>query len=341
MQLTRLPYRPAALIDFVEEALTRQGALCERTWHDRLHVLAEGPAARLWQANGDLVEKEIHFTDPEDAAPRQADHEVFPGCPLLFRLCEELNPRSLTLQRAVVALSDQNQTPEHDLAERSWRRQFPATAHWQLASGFAPDWAFSLVALVRCEIQAMDQHWSLHRLTLSLPGGEPDEALGPNLEFLTLDSTGAQAVPWSETNMNAWRGLLLEACGQELAGTLAKVRERQENYLRRELARVDDYFLNYEKELRERLARTRSEDAKSRFQDRLKAAEAEHVCRRHDQVQRHEIRVALHLDQLVLLAEPAWRAAVATNQHGPLAPIAARFVPRTRAWQILDSTATR
>ena len=334
MQLTRLPYRPAALMDFVEEALTRQGAVCERSWHDRLHVLAEGAAARLWHPDGALIEKEIHFTDPEQAAPRQADHEVFPGCPLLFRLCEELNPRPLVLQRAVVAPSDQNQTPGHDLAERSWRHQFPATTRWQLASGFAPDWAFSLVALVRGEIQAIDQHWSLHRLTLSLPGGEPDEALSQNLEFLALDSTGAAAVPWSETNMDGWRGLLLEACERELAATLAKVRERQENYLRRELARVDEYFLNYERELREHLGRTRSEDSRGRLQDRIKAAAAEHVRRRNDQVQRHEIRVMLHLDQLVLLAEPAWRAGVATNLHGPLAPVAARFIPRTRAWQI-------
>ncbi len=37
---------------------------------------------------------------------------------------------------------------------------------------------------------------------------------------------------------------------------------------------------------------------------------------------------------LVLLAEPAWRASVATNLHGPLVPVTARFIPRTQAWQI-------
>ena len=33
---------------------------------------------------------------------------------------------------------------------------------------------YSLIALARCDIQAIDQHWSLHRLALSLPGGERD-----------------------------------------------------------------------------------------------------------------------------------------------------------------------
>ena len=54
MKLARLPHEPAALVDFYQETLEHIGALCERTWFDRLEVVAEGRAARLWHADGDL-----------------------------------------------------------------------------------------------------------------------------------------------------------------------------------------------------------------------------------------------------------------------------------------------
>ena len=45
MRLDRLTYDPAALVDFYEEGFAALGALCERTWHDRLEIVAEGQAA--------------------------------------------------------------------------------------------------------------------------------------------------------------------------------------------------------------------------------------------------------------------------------------------------------
>lgn len=82
MKLERLTYSPGSVADFFEEALGSLGALCERTWHDRLQVVAEDNAARLWNADGALVEKEIFFPSPDETAPRQADHEVFPDARL-------------------------------------------------------------------------------------------------------------------------------------------------------------------------------------------------------------------------------------------------------------------
>ena len=88
----RLPYASDALVDFYDEALTALGALCERTWHDRLEVVADGTSARLWNDAGDLHEVELWFPAPDDTAPREAAKEVFPGCPLTFRLAEALRP---------------------------------------------------------------------------------------------------------------------------------------------------------------------------------------------------------------------------------------------------------
>ena len=48
MKLNRTPHDPGELLGFYEAGLTALGALCERTWHDGLEVVAEGPAARLW-----------------------------------------------------------------------------------------------------------------------------------------------------------------------------------------------------------------------------------------------------------------------------------------------------
>ena len=42
MKLNRATHDPGQLLEFYEEGLTALGALCERTWHDRLEVVAEG-----------------------------------------------------------------------------------------------------------------------------------------------------------------------------------------------------------------------------------------------------------------------------------------------------------
>ena len=64
-----------------------------------------------------------------------------------------------------------------------------------------------------------------------------------------------------------------------------------ENYLRRELDRVETYFDDYERELATRATRTGSEATKMKSTARLEAARAERVRRRADQVARHEIRI--------------------------------------------------
>ena len=54
MKLSRMPYETGAVLDFYADGLTALGALCERPWHDRLEVAAEGRAATLWDPAGAL-----------------------------------------------------------------------------------------------------------------------------------------------------------------------------------------------------------------------------------------------------------------------------------------------
>ena len=45
------------------------------------------------------ITKRLFFPPAGEAAPRQADRDVFPGCPLIFHLAEALNPPALVLER--------------------------------------------------------------------------------------------------------------------------------------------------------------------------------------------------------------------------------------------------
>jgi len=175
MRLERLPYQPGPAIDFYEEGLAALGAVCERTWHDRLDVLAEGNVAKLWNSDGLLHSAELHFAAADAVAARDAAREIFPGCPLTFRLAEALRPSPLALDRFILAA--EARPPDLAVAERLWRAQFPDTQRWRLTAPLAAGFHFSLVALARCEIQAIDQRWSLHRVAVALPGGEADEVL--------------------------------------------------------------------------------------------------------------------------------------------------------------------
>lgn len=332
MKFERLAHSPGSVADFFAEALESVGALCERTWHDRLQIVAEGRAARLWNADGQLVEKELFFPAPDETAPRQADHEVFPGCPLTFHLVESLADGGLFLRRAVVSPADKLRAPAEDVAERLWRLQFPATSRWRLETSFAADWHCSLIGVVRCEIQAIEQHWSLHRLAVSLPDGEPDDDLAQNLDLLSFTTSGPERSHWPTPAPEAWNAHLQRALERDLGTSLAQIRQRQENYLRRELDRVDEYFANYIKELTDRVARSRSVETKTKLADRRRAAHAEHERRRQDQVQRHEIRIIPHVDALLLLLEPAWTATLQVAEHSEPRRQTARWVPRIRRW---------
>jgi hypothetical protein len=334
MKLERLHHSPAAVLDFYAEALTALGAVCERTWHDRLHVLAEGPGARLWNDTGTLHEVELWFPPAEDTAPREAGREIFPGCPATFRLAEALRPAPIELERVVLRGEGGERPPDPDVVRKLWRAQFPDTNRWQLDSAFTAARHFSLLALLRCEVQAIDQHWSLHRVAVSLPEGAPDAALAQSLDF--LESAGATAAPlaWPPSEPERWSSFLHAALEVDLEADLAAIRARQANHLRRELERVDDYFEHYETELAARAGRTRNESTRMKTGERLAAAKAEHGRRRADQVARHEIRVLSHVEALLLIAEPAWQADLRWELHHQPRAGKGRYIPRLRRWML-------
>jgi hypothetical protein len=335
MKLDRTSRNPGELLEFYEEGLTALGALCERTWHDRLEVVAEGRAAALWSPQGALQEVELHFPPADATSARDAAREVFPGCPLTFQLAEALRPMPLAIERFLLADGTGSRPPDAAVAEKLWRTQFADTARWQLVSPFRADFHFSLIAVVRCEIQAMDQHWSLHRVAIGLPGGEPDEGLARDIAFHQETAEPGIGIVWPTLDPGRWRELLQRAFESELAAELARVRVRQENSLRRELERVDDYFQNYEHELTARGRRSSNENSRARTADRLAAAKAEHGRRRADQLARHEIRIHPHVDALLLVAEKAWRASLQVGQARQLQAVEALFIPRSRRW-VLD-----
>jgi hypothetical protein len=328
-----MPYEPGALLDFYEEGLTALGALCSRSWHDRIEVVADGAAARLWNADGALHSVELQFAPNAASGGRDATREIFPGCPLTFRLADALRPAPLALERVVLG-SDGSaaRPPDAAVVEKLWRSQFPGTTRWGQTTPLIADYHFSLVALMRCELQAIDQHWSLHRMALALPSGRIDDGLANEIGFARPDHSTRGPDAWPAAAPAEWSALFSRAMEQELAGTLAGVRERQETRLRRELERVDNYFDNYERELSERARRGRNATVK--LADRLAAAKAEHARHRADQVARHEIAIVPYLDALLLVAEPAWRTTVQVDRaHQPATILKARFVPRARRWE--------
>jgi hypothetical protein len=334
MKIHRATHDPAELLAFYEEALTARGALCERTWYDRLEVIAEGTAAALWNAGGSLHEVELHFVPPDATAARDAAREVFPGCPLTFHLTEALRSPTLTLERFLLATGHSSGPPETAVAEKRWRAQFSDTSPWQLRTPFKPAHHFSLLALVRCEIQAIDQHWSLHRVIMSLPGGEIDDDLAREIDFQQSGGHSSGEIAWPNPDPAAWNTILQKALAKELDEDLVRVRSRQENSLRRELERIDDYFENYRRELISRTPRAGAEAAKVKTVERLAASEAEHSRRRADQIARHAIRIIPHIDALLLIAEPAWHADATVNRSRRAETISAHFIPRSRRWEI-------
>ncbi|MBM3855661.1 MAG: hypothetical protein FJ399_21330 [Verrucomicrobia bacterium] len=329
MKLARIPYEPGAALDFYEDALTTLGALCARPWHDRLEVVAEGRAARLWKEDGTLHAAELHFTAPGATGVRDAAREVFPGCPLSFRLAEALRPATLALERVVLARDASHRAPDPLVAEKLWRLQFPDTARFRLTTPLIADWHYSLVALARCEVQAIDQHWALHRLALSLPDGALDEGLAREIGFARASHDPVAHPAWPTPDPAGWSKFLQQALAQDLAADLTDIRARQEQRLRHELERIDAYFETYAAELAARASRSSS----TRMTDRLAATKAEHVRHRADQIARHEIVVVPHLDALLLVAEPAWRATLHLERahHHAESPVV-RFVPRARRW---------
>src|SRR5438105_9208505 len=127
MRIPRLDYDPASALAFYEESLHGLGALCERTWHDRLDVLAEGRPAKLWNEDGALHQQELLFAPADASSARDAAREVFPGCPLTFRLAELLRPSPLVLEKISLRDTARGQIPDSQVIEKLWRTQYPAT----------------------------------------------------------------------------------------------------------------------------------------------------------------------------------------------------------------------
>ncbi|MCI0744875.1 MAG: hypothetical protein L0Y58_05655 [Verrucomicrobia subdivision 3 bacterium] len=325
MNLPKLRYEPGPLLEFFQQGLESLGAICQRPWHDRLEVLAEGRAASAFNAEG-LVERELHFVAPDATGSRDAGREVFPGAPSTFRLAEILRPASLLLDRLV--LQTPAPCPTADVAAKLWHAQHPSGSQWRIDGPFARSWHFSLLALVRCEIQATDQHWSLSRIVFSLADGQLDDALASNLQFSECASA-ADPVPWLKADPQRWSAILASLLRDELEPQLQPIRARQQNYLRREIERIDNYFDNYIRELSQR-GRRHTPEQNAKFQQRLDAAKTEHMRRRADQLQRHRVRIVTHVDALLILAEPAWSAVVIPDPRHK--PMPALFVPRARRW---------
>jgi hypothetical protein len=334
MKLDRISYSPGAALEFFEEALGSLGALCERTWHDRLEVVAEHRAAKLWNSDGRIHSTELKFAEVDSAEARNADSEVFPGCPLTFKATEALMSGQLVLDRALLDSGAHQKEPDEQIAAKLWRSQMPETSRLKFTSGFKRTFHFNLVAVVRTDIQAIEQHWFLNRLAIALPGGEPDLALAADLPLLELASNGSSPPGWPEPKPDQWGKQLENALMLELGPDLDDIKRRQEKSLRKELDRIDDYFDHYEAELSGRRKRSAAEAVKIKVEERIAAAKTERLRRRQDQVSRHEIRICPRIDGLLLLAEPAWEAETQFDRNHQSKTTRAIFVPRSRRWLV-------
>src|SRR5690349_6341470 len=90
MKLAKQLPEPSPLVNFFEQSLAELGAVTDRAWHDRLDVIADDPAARLWGDDGQFHSTALFFPEPGSTGARDAATEVFPGCPLTFGLAETL-----------------------------------------------------------------------------------------------------------------------------------------------------------------------------------------------------------------------------------------------------------
>ena len=157
-----------------------------------------------------------------------------------------------------------------------------------------------------------------------------DQSLAADIPMLEV-GTEDEAVGWPAPDPRRWWALLRRAIELEIGPDVDAMRARQEQYLRREIQRIDDYFASYEQELIRRGSRGKTVTG-LKSEERLAAARAEHARRRLDQVARHEIRVQSHVDALLLVAERCWSVALEVEEQRTPQTISATFVPRARMW---------
>mgnify|MGYP000381771108 CR=1 FL=1 len=331
MILPRFDFDPGPLRELHQQALTALGADCDTPWHDRLDVLAEGAAAKIWDPSGGLVVRSMRFPPPAAPGLRNPDEEVFPGCPVSFHLAEAVWAGLSACGRAVV-LPDLGGSKPPDLAvlSRLWDRQHAAAAGARLGS-VRPAWHFTGVFGLRLELQAISQHWSAARVALSWPGGEQDAETERELFLLPIEPS-PPAVDWPVDGAGVLGPALLRAVESDHAAEIAALRQRQQRSLERELRRVNDYFSGYIRELEERASRKRTESTRADYAARVAAARAEHERRIADQVGRHGIRVVPAIDSVLWLAERAWEVEVTVRERRETRSGAHRYVPRLRRW---------
>jgi hypothetical protein len=327
MEIPRLRYDPSPLLDYYEESLSYLGSLCERTWHDRVFVVPGGAALNFWREN--VADVDLHFRSASDSRAIDPATEVFPGSPLTFAICDAVLKGS-ELQRVTVRARD-SALPDQPFAERRWYLQYPKRERWQMLSPLTSHVHFSFVGVLRCEIQAVDQHWTQHRIAINLKTGGPDPHLAEQIGILEPWNASGP-IDWPTYHQQNWKEALLRALEQETHSTIRSIRTRQLNYLQRELFRVDRFFRDYEAELTQRLDRSRTASGRSKIEDRLKAARSEHQNRRIDQIKRHSIRQTAHVDALLAVAEPAFETEIRYISKREEHLHTAFWLPRTRSW---------
>jgi len=337
MKLERFPPDPGSLATFYADALTALGAVVERSWYDQIDVLAEGDAARVWNEGGELLQAQMRFPSLDETGPRDAAAEVFPGCPATFRLAEILNPQPALIRRACLSVErNQRLAPSDEVAARTWAQSFPRYSGFSRTAPYEACHHFSAVVLVRCEIQAIDQVWSAHRVRFSLTDGSRDAGLDESA-VLSLEREVPGDVSWPEIDPRIFESFLGPILAGELESELKGIRARQQRYLTREIQRIDEYFNSYERELKGRRTRAGADPAtaKKGLEDRVAAARMERVRRRNDQVERHAIRVKPHVDAILVLAEPAWLTTAMIGAGRERQSRSVLYVPAARRWHLV------
>src|SRR4029077_12328265 len=121
MKFPKLPARPEHLMGFFEEGLHSLGAICERSWHDRLEVLAEGDAARLWREDEELFSGEVYLRDTSSNGTPNAQTDVFPCCQLTVRLVEALWRRYLGHSRVCLSPDISTKAASKKILNNLWQ----------------------------------------------------------------------------------------------------------------------------------------------------------------------------------------------------------------------------
>jgi len=334
MKFDKLQPHSELLIDFFSEGLQSVGGVCERTWYDKLEVVVEGPAAKAWNPNDDVVHRELRFLAVDTESAKSAETDIFPGCPLTFQLAETLWSETPSAFRIVCDAPSGKEKPSAQVLRKTWDHTFGDRG----SPEFSPIVAtrhFSMVFVVRLEIQSIEQHWALHRIACAWPGAWRDHNLEENLLMLAPQkAVGGEEILWPECSpdeQNKTLRQLLEGIRDDIGPVLG----RQQKYLEKELRRIDLYFTRQIAELKSRARPTgAAKSVHTKIDERIDATRAEHARRREDQVQRHEVVVVPHVDAVTCVAEPAWQCNVrlAKNRGPALADGMFVFVPRLRRW---------